>query len=100
MNSFGCNNKFKEFATGYPQEELGWVHFQLLSPHDVEHSFQICKVIAFVATFYGNIVDIAFYSLEYMLIEDRIYGALTSCTSVLQVTLSSVGGSRCSKRTF
>ena len=26
MDSFGCHNKPKEFATGYPQEGLGWVH--------------------------------------------------------------------------
>ena len=73
VNSLGCNDKSKEFATSYPQEGLGWVHLQLVSPHDVEHSFSICKMITFVATFHSDILDIAFYGLAYMLMEDRIH---------------------------
>ena len=84
MNSFGCNNKSKKFTTSYPQEGLGWVHVQLVCPHDVEHSFHVYEVIAFVATFHSDIIDIAFYGLTYMLMEDRIHGALIGCTSVLQ----------------
>jgi len=42
VNFFRCNDKSKEFATGYPQEGLGWVHLQLKSAHDVEHSSQAC----------------------------------------------------------
>jgi len=74
VNSFGRNNKSKEFFTGYPQEGFSQVHLQLMSPHDVEHSFQACEMIAFVATFNGYIINIAFYGLTYMFIEDRIHG--------------------------
>jgi len=84
VNFFGCNDKFKKFATGYPQEGLDWVHLQLVSLHDVEHSFQVCEMIAFVTAFHSNIVDGAFYSLTYMPMEDRIHGALISCISILQ----------------
>jgi len=52
-----------EFATGYPHEGLCWVYFQLVSPHDVEHSFQVCEVTAFVTTFHGDIIYMAFYGL-------------------------------------
>jgi len=55
-----------------------------MSLHDVEHSFQVCEVIAFVATFHGDIIEIAFYGLAYMLMEDRIHGALICRTGVLQ----------------
>ena len=84
MNSFGCNEKSKKFSTGYPQEGLGWVHLQLVSAHVVEHSFQVCEVIAFVAIFHCDIIDIAFYDLAYMLIKDHIHDALIYRTSVLQ----------------
>ena len=67
MNSFGYNDKYKEFATGYPKEGFGWVHLQLVSPHDVEHSFQIREMIGFIAAFHSDIIDIAFYVLAYML---------------------------------
>jgi len=63
MNSFGCNNKSKKIVTGYSQEALGWVHLQLVSSHDVKHSFQVCEMIAFVTTFHSNIINIAFYDL-------------------------------------
>jgi len=33
-------------------------------------------MITFVTVFHNNIIDVAFYSLTYMLMEDRIYGAL------------------------
>ena len=46
-----------------------------MSPHDVEHSLQVCEMIAFVAAFHGDIIDIAFYDLAYMLMEDRIHSA-------------------------
>ena len=64
--------------------QLGWVHLQLVSPHDVEHSFQVCKVTIFVMNFHGDIINIAFYGVAYMLMEDRIYGALICRTDVLQ----------------
>jgi len=83
MNSFRCNNKFKEFITGYPQEGLGWVHLQLMSSHDVEHSPQVREVIAFVAAFHGDVIDVAFYGLTYMLVKDRIHGTLICHTNVL-----------------
>jgi len=83
VNFFGCNEKVKEFAIGYPQG-LSWVHLQLVNPHDVEHFFQICEMIAFVAAFHSDIIDIAFYGLAYMLIEDHIHGVLIGYTSVLQ----------------
>jgi len=73
-----------KFATGYPQEGFGRVHLQLVSLHDVKHSFQVCEVIAFVATFHDDIIDILFYGLVYMLIEDRIHGTLICCTNILQ----------------
>ena len=65
MNSFRCNNKFKEFTTSYPQEGLDWIHLQLVSLHDVEHSLQVCEVITFVVAFHSDIIDIAFYDLAY-----------------------------------
>jgi len=55
-----------------------------VSPHDAEHSFQVCEMIAFIAAFHSDIIDIAFYDLVYMLVEDHIHRALISCTSVLQ----------------
>jgi len=84
MNSFGCNDKSKKFITGFPQEGLRWVHLQLVSPHDVEHSLQVCKGIAFVTAFHGDIIDIALYGPAYMLMEDRVHGTLICRTSVLQ----------------
>jgi len=84
VNSFRCNNISKEFTTCYPQEGLGWIHLQLASLHDVEHSFRVCKMIAFVVTFYDDIIDIAFYGLVYILMEDHIHGTLICHTSVLQ----------------
>ena len=84
VNSFECNNKSKKFSIGYPQKGLGWVHLQLVSPHDIEYSFQVCEVTAFVVTFHGDIIDIEFYGLEYMLMEDRIHGALICCTGIFQ----------------
>jgi len=84
VNSFGCNNKSKEFATGYPHEELGWIHLQLMSLHDVKHSLQVCEMIAFVATFHGDIINVAFYGFTYMLVEDRIHGTLICRTSVFK----------------
>jgi len=47
-------------------------------------------MIAFVMTFHGNIIDVAFYGLTYMLMEERIHGALIGCTSVLQTKGPSV----------
>ena len=47
-----------------------------MSPHDVEHSPQVGEVIAFVKAFRGDIIDIAFYDLVYMLMEDGIHDAL------------------------
>jgi len=44
--------------------------------HDVEHSPQVREVIAFVETFHGDVIDLAFYGLTYMLVKDRIYGTL------------------------
>ena len=41
-------------------------------------------MIAFVATFHGDIINIAFYGLAYMLMEDHIHGPLICRTSVLQ----------------
>jgi len=67
VNFFGCNNKSKEFVTSYTKEGFGWVHLQLVSPHDVEHSFQIREMIGFIAAFHSDIIDIAFYVLAYML---------------------------------
>ena len=84
MNSFGCNNKIKKFTTGYPQEGLGWTHLQLVSPHDVEHSLQVCEVIAFVAAFHDDVIDVSFYGLIYMLVKDRIHGALICHTNIFQ----------------
>ena len=42
-------------------------------------------MIAFVAAFHGDIINIAFYGLVYMLMEDRIHGALICRTSVLKI---------------
>ena len=64
VNSFRCNNISKEFATGYPQEGLGWVHLQLVILHDVEHSPQVREVIAFVETFHDDVIDIASTALR------------------------------------
>ena len=55
-----------------------------MSPHDVEHSLQVCEVIAFVTAFHGDVIDVAFYGFTYMLVEDHVHGALICCTSVLQ----------------
>jgi len=48
------------------------------------YSFQVYEMITFVTTIHSDIIDVAFYGLTYMLIEDRIHGALIGCTSVLQ----------------
>jgi len=84
VNSFGYNDKYKEFATGYPKEGFGWVHLQLVSLHDVEYSFQVCEMIAFVAAFHDVIINIALYGLAYMLMEDRIHDTLICRTNILQ----------------
>ena len=84
VNFFECNDKSKKFATGYPQEGLGWVSFQLVGPYDVERSLQVCEMIAFVMPFHSDIIDVAFYSLTYMFMEDRIHGVLIGCSRVLQ----------------
>jgi len=84
MNSSRCNNKSKKFTTGYPQEELSWVHLQLVASHDVKHSPQVCEVIALVATLHGDVINVAFYSLIYMLEEDCIHGTFICSISVLQ----------------
>ena len=55
-----------------------------MSPHNVEHSLQICKMIAFVATFHCNIIDVAFYSLACMLVEVFVHGMLICQTCILQ----------------
>jgi len=41
-------------------------------------------MIAFVMAFHSDIIDIAFYGLTYMLMEDHIRGVLIGCTSVIQ----------------
>jgi len=41
-------------------------------------------MIAFVTAFHSDIIDITFYDLMYMLMEDRIHGVLISYTSILQ----------------
>ena len=71
-------------STGYPQERFSWVPLQLMSLHDVEYSFQVCEMIAFVMDFHNDIVDIAVYNLVYILIKDCIHDTLIGCTSVLQ----------------
>jgi len=55
-----------------------------VSPHDIEHSLQVSEVIAFVMAFHGDIIDIAFYGLVYMLMEDHIHGTLICRTNILQ----------------
>ena len=78
------NNKPKEFAIGYLQEGLGWVHLQLVSPHDVEHSFQICEMITLLRLFTAICQHSILWSYVYAH-EDRIHGVLISCTSIPQV---------------
>ena len=41
-------------------------------------------MIAFVMIFHDDIIDIAFYDLAYMLMEDRIHGTLICRATVLQ----------------
>ena len=84
VNSFGCYKESKEFATGYPHEGLGWVHFQLMLPPNVEYSPQICNMIIFGTAFYCNIVYVALYSLAYILMEDYIHCLLICRSCVLQ----------------
>jgi len=67
-----------------PHVGLGGVHLQLMCPHDVEYSLQICKMVAFIAAFHCKIIYVAFYGLAYMIMEDRIHSLLIGCSDVLQ----------------
>jgi len=69
--------------TGYPLEGLGWVHLQLMSPHDVKYSLQIYNVIAFSMDIYYYIIHVSFYGHAYMLEKDCIHCPLICRPCVL-----------------
>src|SRR3954463_5330842 len=83
VNPLGCDDESKKFAARDPQEGLGWVHLKLVRPHEVKHLPKISKMIAFVATLDGNVVNVAFDGLTGEFGENLIHCPLISGTGVL-----------------
>src|SRR3954464_15626369 len=84
MNPLGHDDKSKKLAARDPQEGLGWVHLKLVRPHEVKHLPKISKMIAFVETLDGNVVNVAFDSLTGEFGENFIHCPLISDAGVLQ----------------